>query len=101
MGNDPHWDWSDDLVDEEDTGNVPREVLQSVLRRIRAEEALRERARRALAAQAERPPEPFELDASLDSPPRTGDRLWRPAAFFTGVGLFAAVPTAIIWWMLA
>ena len=92
---------SREMVDEEDTGEVPRDVLKTVLLRIRAEEELRLRAARALKAQAEADVQAYELDASLDSAPRSPQRLWAPVPFFAGLSLAATVPALVIWWMLA
>ena len=99
MGNDPRW--GSELVDEEDTGEVPRQVLRDVLARIRNEDALRQRAMEALR-QSRTNEQPFELDASIDGPPPEPlrRRLWSPATFFAGLGLFASVPLALFWWLL-
>ena len=101
MGMDPRWEM--DLVDEEDTGEVPREVLESVLARIRAEEALRERALRAVEAQAQRLPQDFELDGSLDGRPplALASRLWSPGTYFIRLGGLALTCGIILWWMVA
>lgn len=91
MGNDPHW--GTDLVDEDDTHEVPKGVVRAVLERMRAEEAARKRIVR----------DPWPLDESLDGPPpllvNPERQMWRPALFFSGVASFAVVLLGVLWWM--
>ena len=91
MGNDPHR--GTDLVDEDDTHEVPRAVLHAVLERMRAEEASRPRMAR----------EPYPLDESLDGPPplqvHPEGQMWRPALFLSAMASIATLILGILWWM--
>ncbi len=92
--------WGVDNEDE-DTGELPNEVLQVVLARIRAEEMVRRRALRA-ARRAPAQPDTFDIEGSLDAP-HDGRRrrpLWSPRVHFAGLTVLASASLGVIWWML-
>lgn len=96
MGNGPGQSSGESgAVEEDDTQDVPRRVLQMVLERLRVEEATQ-------AATVH--PEALPLDESLDGPPPLmiddAPPLWRPTAFFAGLLSFTTVLLGIVWWML-
>ena len=88
-------------VDEEDSHDVPREVLEAIVARIREEERQRWQQACRPTMVAEEAMSCMDLDNTLDgsSPRRIGPRFWSPGPFFATLGLLAAVPLAIIYWM--
>ena len=100
MGNDGRWDL--DAVDEEDSHDLPKEMLQTIVARIRTEQHRRWVAAQQRVQQA--PPEvDFDPDGSLDgSPPYALQRQFlSPGPFFAWLAMVGAIPMAIIYWIVA